>query len=75
MSSKTPVVTGPALLRALLRAGFRKDRQSGSHVIVEHPDGRFASIPMHGKRTIPIGTLHGILVQAGLDVETLRRLL
>jgi predicted RNA binding protein YcfA (HicA-like mRNA interferase family) len=75
MSVKTPVVSGPALVRALQRAGFRVDRQSGSHVMMEHPDGRFASVPMHGTRAVPIGTLRGILSAAGLDVEAFRRLL
>ncbi|HEX3464858.1 MAG TPA: type II toxin-antitoxin system HicA family toxin [Candidatus Elarobacter sp.] len=75
MSSKLPAVTGPALVRAFTRAGFRKDRQSGSHLIMEHPDGRFASIPMHGKQAIPIGTLRGILASARVDIKELRRFL
>ncbi len=70
-----PAVNGAELVRALERAGFVIDRKSGSHVVLEHPDGRFASIPVHGKREVPIGTLRGILANAGLDVEDLRRLL
>ena len=75
MSSKTPVLPGRVLVRALQRAGFVIQRQSGSHIIMEHPDRRFASIPVHGKRDIPTGTLRGILVTAGLAVDELRRLL
>ena len=70
-----PVVSGPALVRALQRADFAIARQSGSHVILEHDDGRFASIPVQGKRDVPIGTLRAILARAGLEVEDLRRLL
>jgi predicted RNA binding protein YcfA (HicA-like mRNA interferase family) len=44
-------------------------------MILEHPDGRFASVPVHSKRDIPIGTLRGILANAGIDVDELRRLL
>jgi predicted RNA binding protein YcfA (HicA-like mRNA interferase family) len=43
--------------------------------MVEHEDGRFASIPVHGKREIPIGTLRGILARIGLEADDLRRLL
>jgi predicted RNA binding protein YcfA (HicA-like mRNA interferase family) len=43
--------------------------------MLDHADGRFASVPVHGKRDVPIGTLRGILANAGLDVEQLRRLL
>jgi predicted RNA binding protein YcfA (HicA-like mRNA interferase family) len=75
MSAKMPAVSGPTLVRALQRAGFAVARQTGSHVIVEHADGRYASVPVHGKREIPIGTLRGILARIGLDVEDLRRLL
>jgi predicted RNA binding protein YcfA (HicA-like mRNA interferase family) len=73
MSAKMPVVSGPALVRALQRLGFRVARQTGSHVILDHPDGRFASVPMHGKRDVPVGTLRGILANAKLDVDDVRR--
>ena len=75
MSSKIPALRGRVLVRALQRAGFVIQRQSGSHVIMEHSDGRFASIPVHAKRDVPTGTLHGILTTAGLTIDELRRLL
>jgi predicted RNA binding protein YcfA (HicA-like mRNA interferase family) len=75
MSSKTPVLGGRAVVRALQRAGFAVARQSGSHVIMEHPDGRFASVPVHAKRALPIGTLRGILATAGFTIDEFRGLL
>ncbi|MEK6975743.1 MAG: type II toxin-antitoxin system HicA family toxin [Candidatus Thermoplasmatota archaeon] len=35
--------------RALLRLGFRIDRQVGSHVIFVHSDGRLLSVPHHAR--------------------------
>jgi len=40
-------ISAKAAVRALERAGFRIDRQSGSHVIMKHPDGRWVPVPMH----------------------------
>jgi predicted RNA binding protein YcfA (HicA-like mRNA interferase family) len=73
MSTKMPVVNGQELVRALQRLGFRFARQTGSHVILDHADGRFASVPVHGTRNVPIGTLRGILANANIDVDDLRR--
>lgn len=75
MSSKLPSVRGKELVRALERAGFCVDRQTGSHVILEHPDGRFASVPVHSGRDLAVGTLRAILARAGIDERTLRALL
>ncbi|MBA4312646.1 MAG: toxin HicA [Chlorobiaceae bacterium] len=43
------------VLRILLRAGFEDIRQSGSHKILRHPDGRQTYVSMHTK-DIPEGT-------------------
>jgi len=53
-----------ALLR---REGWQEKSQRGSHYHVEHPikKGKI-TIPRHGKREIPPGTLNSILKQAGL---------
>lgn len=54
------------ILRRLLRAGFIEVRQSGSHKVLRHPDGRMTYIPMH-PGDMPSGTFHSILKQAGLS--------
>ncbi len=61
-------------MRALERVGFSLERQSGSHAIYEHTDGRFANIPIHSG-DIPRGTLRNILKTAKLTVDELRKLL
>ena len=60
--SKLPRVNAKKLVRILEGFGFRSHRKMrGSHLVMKHPDGRRTTIPMHGNREIPIGTLHGIL--------------
>jgi predicted RNA binding protein YcfA (HicA-like mRNA interferase family) len=61
------------VLQKLQRAGFVEVRQSGSHQVLRHPDGRQTYVAMH-TRDIPSGTLHSILKQAGLSQEELDRL-
>ena len=48
------------ILRKLLRLGFEIKPQSGSHVILRHPDGRQTYVSIHTK-DIPEGTFNSIL--------------
>jgi predicted RNA binding protein YcfA (HicA-like mRNA interferase family) len=61
------------VLARLQRAGFVVKRQSGSHVILRHPDGRQTYVAMH-TRDVPSGTFRSILKQARLTEEDFRRL-
>ena len=56
-----------------LRAGFVEVRQAGSHTVLRHPDGRQTYVAMH-PGTLPTGTFHKILKQAGLSEEAFRQL-
>jgi len=46
VSKKQLVVTGPAMLRALQRAGFNVTRVRGSHRFLAHVDGRKTTVPI-----------------------------
>jgi predicted RNA binding protein YcfA (HicA-like mRNA interferase family) len=73
---KLPRITGDEVARALKRAGFVVDRQRGSHVILVYAQSRRrVSVPVHAGKTVKIGTLSGILDDAGLSVEEFIRLL
>lgn len=72
--SKLPQVRPKDLLKALLKNGFMKDRKTGSHVYLKHPDGRFTSISIH-PGTIPVGTLRAILRQVKVKPEDLKKFL
>ncbi|MBI2908924.1 MAG: type II toxin-antitoxin system HicA family toxin [Chloroflexi bacterium] len=76
MSPRLPRITGAELFRALKRDGWYESRQSGSHVILRHPNkAGHVTIPLHAGRIIPPGLLSSILDDAGLSVDDLRRLL
>jgi predicted RNA binding protein YcfA (HicA-like mRNA interferase family) len=60
------------IVKALGRLGFVVKRQSGSHVILEHPDGRWTVVPRHD--SIKIGTVKSILEDVGITSEEFLRL-
>ena len=63
------------VIKKLRRAGFEGPFGGGKHVIMRHPEtGRKISIPVHGGRDIPIGTLRAILRRVGISVEEWRKL-
>ncbi|MGC9994239.1 MAG: type II toxin-antitoxin system HicA family toxin [Terriglobia bacterium] len=47
------------------------DRQSGSHAVFIHPDGRRTTVPIHGKRDLGRGLLRQIMKDAELTVDEL----
>ena len=61
------------VLARLIRAGFVEARQSGSHKVLRHPDGRQTYVAMH-PGTLPTETFRKILKQAGLSEEQFRAL-
>ena len=61
------------VLTKLNRAGFVEVRQSGSHKVLRHPDGRQTYVSMH-PGTLPTGTFRKILKQADLTLIEFRRL-
>jgi len=55
--------------RALETAGFVLVRQSGSHAVYRHADGRWTTVPQHGSKDLGKGILRKILKDAGLSVD------
>ena len=74
---RLPVVSGKAVLKALLGAGFTLRHISRSHHVLTHPGPprRMVSVPVHGNKTLRAGTLAGILDEAGLTAEKFTELL
>lgn len=62
---KLPLLSGRAVLAALQRLGFQEVHRKGSHVKMEHPDGRRIVFPYHDK--IDRYTLKGALRDAEVD--------
>ena len=61
------------ILRRLLKAGFVEVRQSGSHKVMRHADGRMTYVAMH-PGDVPTGTLKSILKQVGMSLQDFGRL-
>lgn len=71
MSPRLPALTGRQVISVLERHGFVTVRQSGSHVILRHSDGRRVTVPMHAGRDLGRGLLRQILRDASLTVDDL----
>jgi predicted RNA binding protein YcfA (HicA-like mRNA interferase family) len=72
---KLPALTGDAVINALEKVGFQVLRQKGSHVRMQHEDGRVVTIPVHVGKNIGKGLLRKILRDAELTREELIALL
>ncbi len=57
----------------LLRAGFVVRRQTGSHAVLRHPDGRQTYVAMH-PGDVPLGTFRSILKQAQITLDDFQQL-
>jgi len=66
--SKLPSLTGKQVISILKKQGFIAIRQKGSHVFLQHSDGRATVVPIHSGETIGSGLLSKIL----RDVEMTR---
>lgn len=62
------------VVRALERLGFVRVRQSGSHAVFRHADGRWTTVPIHQGKDVAKGTLHKILRDAGITSEEFEQL-
>lgn len=73
MTAKLPILTAQEILAVLQRQGFAPVRQSGSHVVLKHPDGRRTTVPLHKGRDLGRGLLRQIMRDANLTVEDLAK--
>ena len=70
-AARLPSVKARDVVRALHSVGFSIVRTSGSHYRLVHDTDptRQTTVPVHGGKDIPRGTLHEIIKQAGLTVD------
>lgn len=73
MSPRLPTFTGHEVIAVLERHGFATVRQSGSHIILRHADGRRTTVPVHAGRDLGRGLLRQIMRDAKLTVDDLSR--
>lgn len=72
--ARMPSVTVREIVAFLKRHGFLQDGQSGSHLSMEHPDGRRTTVPVHPGTDLGRGLAIRILKDAGFSVEDFLRL-
>ena len=65
--SKLPVLSGKEACKALSKIGFHPIRQKGSHLFMQHPDGRSTVVPMY--REIDRNLLKKILNEAEVEKD------
>ena len=65
--SRLPVCSGSEAIRAFEKLGYQVDHQTGSHIILRHPQMRRLTIPNH--RELAKGTLRSLIREAGLTKE------
>jgi predicted RNA binding protein YcfA (HicA-like mRNA interferase family) len=71
--SRLPVCSGQDAVRAFQKLGYQLDHQTGSHMILRHPQMRRLTVPNH--RELAKGTLRALIREAGLTKEEFVNLL
>jgi predicted RNA binding protein YcfA (HicA-like mRNA interferase family) len=71
--SRLPVCSGQGANRVFQKPGYQVDHQTGSHIILRHPQMRRLTAPSH--RELAKGTLRALIREAGLTKEEFGKLL
>ena len=71
---KLPVLSGEQVVRAFERAGWRRDRQRGSHVVMLM-EGLNVSLSVPQHRELAPGTLRSLIRLSGMTVPQFIELL
>jgi len=72
--AKLPVISGADAVKAFQRAGWRIDRQRGSHVVLLRA-GSIASLSVPQHPELAPGTLRALIRAAAMSVEEFSALL
>lgn len=63
------------VVKVLTSPGFVCTRQRGSHLIMQHPDGRTTVAPVHSGEDIQRGLMRTIISDVGFDKDSFISLL
>ena len=67
--SKLKLVNAKTMEKLLLKLGFEKTRQKGSHAFYRHVDGRTTTIPHHKARMLARPLIREILREIEITVD------
>jgi len=73
--SKLKIIDARRMERLLLRLGFEKVRQKGSHAFYRHSDGRVTTVPHHKGRVLARPLIREILREIEITVDEYNNLL
>jgi len=73
--STLPRISGREVVTALLKIGYERDRQKGSHIILRQIASPHRRIVVPDHHEVAKGTLRKIIRQVGLTVEEFKNLL
>ncbi len=63
------LINAKEMEKLLLRLGFEKVRQKGSHAFYRHPDGRVTTIPHHKAKLLARPLIREILREIEITIE------
>ena len=72
--SKLPIASSQEIEKILLKLGFTKIRQKGSHAFFSHSDGRSTLVPMHKGEDLGRGIIRSILNDIEISREEYEKL-
>ena len=73
--SKLQLIDAKTMEKLIIKMGFVKTRQKGSHAFYRHSDGRFTTIPFHSSKDLGRSLIRDILSQVKISVEEYNQLL
>ncbi|HYA60870.1 MAG TPA: type II toxin-antitoxin system HicA family toxin [Candidatus Acidoferrum sp.] len=66
---KLPVISGTKLIAFLEKIDFIIIHQKGSHVRLQHIDGRIVTVPNHSGKSVSKGVLRKIIRDLGISKD------
>ena len=67
--SRLKLIDAKRMEKLLLRLGFEKVRQKGSHAFYRHPDGRTTTLPHHKAKVLARPLIREVLREIEITVE------
>jgi len=67
--SKLKIINSKKMEKLLLRLGFEKVRQKGSHAFYRHADGRTTTMPHHKARMLARPLIREILREIKITID------
>jgi len=73
--SKLKLIDARRMEKLLIKLGFAKVRQKGSHAFYRHPDGRTTTVPHHKGRLLARPLIREILREVDISIDDYNGLL